>query len=131
MGLYLHTNMRNTNILVIEDTFTRWVEAFPIGDPKAPTIVCLLEEQVFFRYDYHKIILIDNGLQFTSWKWKQVATIPAPILLRDAFRKLTRGCLLVSRAARILSGRSIYQPCSVHEVYAKPGVAWLRVTFAR
>lgn len=71
MGPYPKTNDGKTSILVVTDTFTRWVEAFSIGNPKTPAIVRLLEEQVFSRYGYPRVLIADNGPQFTSGLWKR------------------------------------------------------------
>lgn len=47
-------NTGKMNNLVVANIFTKWVETFPIGDPKTSTIVCLQIEQVFIRYGYRK-----------------------------------------------------------------------------
>lgn len=44
MDPYPNTNTDKTTILVVSDTFTKWVETIPIGDPKMLTIVRLLKE---------------------------------------------------------------------------------------
>lgn len=71
MGPYPRTTSGKTNILVITDTFTKWVEAFAIGNAKTPAILKLLEEQVFHRYGYPEAVITDNGPQFQSFRWKR------------------------------------------------------------
>lgn len=69
MGPYPKTRKGKTNILVVTDMFTRWVEAFAIGEPKTSVITRLMEENVFHRFGYPKIVLTDNGRQFTGHHW--------------------------------------------------------------
>lgn len=69
MGPYPLTTKGNRFILVVTDLFTRWVEAFPIRNSHASTIIKILEEEVFSRYGYPRKILSDNGPQFRSNLW--------------------------------------------------------------
>ena len=69
MGPYPTTNKKQSNILVVTDVFTKWTEAFPIGDPKAPNIIRIIEKEVFYRFGYPSVILTDNGPQFTGARW--------------------------------------------------------------
>lgn len=70
MGPYPRTSKGKTNILVVTDLFTRWIEAFAIPEATTNRIVSLLHSEVFSRYGYPRCILSDNGSQFTSRQWK-------------------------------------------------------------
>lgn len=71
MGPYPRTSRGKTNILVVTDLFTRWVEAFAIPEATSSRILHLLRTEVFSRYGYPRCLLSDNGSQFTSRLWKQ------------------------------------------------------------
>lgn len=70
MGPYPKTPFGNRFILVIEDMFTRWVEAFALLITTAQTICAVLETEMFARYGYPKAIITDNGPQFISDHFK-------------------------------------------------------------
>ena len=55
-----------TTILVTEDPATRWVEFFPLKDATAETCAKVLTNEVFFRYGVPRVVLSDNGPQFTG-----------------------------------------------------------------
>lgn len=40
MGPYPKTYSAKTTSVVVTGTFTKWVEAFPIGDSKTPMVAC-------------------------------------------------------------------------------------------
>jgi hypothetical protein len=69
MGPYDETPSGSKYILVVEDMFTRWVEAFPLKHTSTAETIGLLEEEVFNRYGYPKVILSDCGTQFRSQRW--------------------------------------------------------------
>ncbi|XP_051155402.1 uncharacterized protein LOC127277975 [Leptopilina boulardi] len=71
MGPYPLTTRGNRFILVVTDLFTRWVEAFPIRNSNASTIIKILEDEVFSRFGYPHRILSDNGPQFRSNLWAE------------------------------------------------------------
>lgn len=71
MGPYPKTATRRMHILVVTDTFNKWVEAFPTGEPRAHMLIKLTEENVFNRFGYPKIVLSDNSTKFTSMLWKR------------------------------------------------------------
>lgn len=66
MGPYEETAAGNRFILVVTDLFSRWVEAFPMANSETEPIVTLLEREIFHRWGYPKVMLTDNGVQFTS-----------------------------------------------------------------
>ncbi|XP_063220569.1 uncharacterized protein K02A2.6-like [Bacillus rossius redtenbacheri] len=51
------------------DVFTRWSEVFAVSNALMGMIVALLDSEVFPRYGYPKILLTDNGTQFTGRRW--------------------------------------------------------------
>jgi transposase InsO family protein len=53
-------------LLTIKDTFTRWVEAFPLTSATAEAVAIKLEKEVFPRFGYPESIHSDRGAQFTS-----------------------------------------------------------------
>lgn len=61
---------RTSYILVVSNLCTIWIESFAIGGPKASVIFGMLEKQVC--YGYPKIIISDNGTQFTSVRWTRI-----------------------------------------------------------
>jgi transposase InsO family protein len=69
MGPYPRTPSGNRFILVVTDSFSRWVEGFAIPTSTTSVIVRLLEEEVFTRQGYPGAIITDNGSQFTSRRW--------------------------------------------------------------
>jgi len=69
MGPYPRSNNGKTHILVLTDLYSRWIEAFPMGNPTSTRIAQLLEKEVFHRYGYPRTIISDNGRQFTSHEW--------------------------------------------------------------
>ncbi|XP_015608279.1 uncharacterized protein K02A2.6-like [Cephus cinctus] len=73
MGPYPRTSHGKRFLLVVIDLFTRWVEAFLLGNSEAPTLICTLEKEVFSRWGYPQHLLSDNGPQFTSQIWKEAA----------------------------------------------------------
>lgn len=69
MGPYPKTATGKTHILVATDPFTKWVEAYPTGEPRAHILIRLLEENIFNRFGYPKVVLSDNGPQFKCARW--------------------------------------------------------------
>ncbi|XP_064214537.1 uncharacterized protein LOC135266972 [Tribolium castaneum] len=69
MGPYPITPRGNRFIVTITDLFTRWVEAYPVQEASAKTIITIFDKEVFARFGYPKNIITDNGPQFTSSRW--------------------------------------------------------------
>jgi len=63
----------NCYILTVEDTFTRWIEAFPLAAATAENAMNLLRTEIFPRYGIPEIIHSDRGAQFTGSHFKEVA----------------------------------------------------------
>lgn len=53
-------------IVIIEDVFSKWVEAMPMTEVLGKDIVRALETQITSRYGYPKYLVSDNGPQFIS-----------------------------------------------------------------
>ena len=72
----LPTSTRGNNyLLTVKDTFTRWLEAFPIRSANAAIVVRRLETEIFPRYGLCDQIHSDRGSQFTSDMLGEVASI--------------------------------------------------------
>lgn len=54
----------NTQILVLTDHFTRWVDAIRISDGKAETIATTLDECVFQYFDVPETVHSNHSSQF-------------------------------------------------------------------
>lgn len=65
----------NQYLLTIRDTFTRWLEAFPIRHADAKTVVRILEKEIFPRYGIADQIHSDRGTPFVSTLLQDVAKI--------------------------------------------------------
>ena len=58
-------------LLTIKDTFTRWLEAFPLKQATAANVVKILTSEIFPRFGYCEKIHSDRGSQFTSEMMKE------------------------------------------------------------
>lgn len=56
----------NYFLLTVKDTFTRWVEAFPLKRATAAAAAECLQREIFARYCFPESIHSDRGRQFTS-----------------------------------------------------------------
>ena len=66
MGPLTETSNGNKYILVAEDYFTRWLEAWPIPNQETKTVAEKLLNEMFFRFSLPDQILSDQGRQFES-----------------------------------------------------------------
>ena len=66
MGPLPETSNGNKYILVAEDYFTRWLEAWPIPNQETKTVAEKLLNEMFFRFSLPDQILSDQGRQFES-----------------------------------------------------------------
>ena len=64
---------RSVYILTVKDTFTRWLEAFPLRRATAAAVVEKLEKEVFPRFGLCDTLHSDRGTQFTGDLLQQVA----------------------------------------------------------
>ena len=53
-------------LLTIKDTFTRWIEAFPMKNATAANVIKILQNEIFARYGKCETIHSDRGTQFTG-----------------------------------------------------------------
>ena len=63
----------NRWILTIKDTFSRWVEAYPIPVATAKVVVEHLEKEIFCRFGVPETIHSDRGTQFVGRLLREVA----------------------------------------------------------
>ena len=57
------------------DHFSKWVEAVPIPDQSASTIVRAVVRKIFSRHGVPKMLLSDQGRNFTSDLVKEVCNL--------------------------------------------------------
>jgi hypothetical protein len=68
MGPFPATQRKNTQLLVVVDHFSKWVELFPLTKATAHSIARKLEQEVFCRWGAPRSLLSDNGTQFRKSK---------------------------------------------------------------
>lgn len=61
----------NTMLLVFYDKFSKWTEFVPLRSATTDTAIRGFRERILARYGVPKILVTDNGTQFTSRKFKQ------------------------------------------------------------
>ena len=66
LGPLPETSGGNSYILVAEDYFTRWLEAWPIPNQEIKTVAQKLLNEMFFCFSLPDQILSDQGRQFES-----------------------------------------------------------------
>jgi hypothetical protein len=64
-----------TCILTIKDTFSKWVEAFPLRAARAEEAAGILVGEIFSRYGFPDEIHSDRGTQFTGRVMKQLGEL--------------------------------------------------------
>ena len=69
------TRRGNKHILVLMDHFTKWCEAFPTADQKAPTVAKILVDRVFSRFGPSTVLHSDQGANFESSLMHEVCDI--------------------------------------------------------
>ena len=60
------SSMGNRYWLTVKDTFTKWIEAFPTNDITSVGVARILERELFSRHGLPEQIHSDQGTQFTS-----------------------------------------------------------------
>lgn len=71
MWPYLLTGKGNRFINGITDMFCRQVEARATPDDTAQQILTFLNEEVFARFGFSRVVLTDKGKQFTSRNFQE------------------------------------------------------------
>ena len=66
LQLYNITADGNKNILVVLDYFTKWVEAYSMGNMDAKTVTEILVKELISRMEVPLIIYSDQGRNFES-----------------------------------------------------------------
>lgn len=66
IGKVTRSNANNSWLLVMQDRFTKWVEAEPLRDATATTIIPVIKDKVILKYGCPRVITTDNGPQFIS-----------------------------------------------------------------
>ena len=57
-------------LFTIKDTFTKWIEAFPLKKATSQEVIQILENEIFSRFGKCEHIHTDQGTQFTSHEMK-------------------------------------------------------------
>ena len=65
----------NTVLLVVSDVFTRWCEAYPLKSKGSVGVVRKLVEEWMMRYGIPDVVISDEGGEFTSKMWEEVAEL--------------------------------------------------------
>lgn len=74
MGPYPRSKGGKRFIIVVTDLYTRWVEAYAVASARTSVIAQLLDKEFFPRWGYPRVLLSDNGSQFTGRKWREHCT---------------------------------------------------------
>jgi len=66
LGLLPISSSGNRYLLVVVDCFTKWVDAFPLSNPRAKTIATIFVNQVISRHGVPLELHMDQGRNFES-----------------------------------------------------------------
>lgn len=75
LGPFPSSSAGNKYLLVIIDTFTKWVEAFPLSNMRTKTIAEVFVTQIVSRYGVPLEVHTDQGKNFDSRLVKQLANL--------------------------------------------------------
>ncbi|XP_026022288.1 uncharacterized protein LOC113021785 [Astatotilapia calliptera] len=75
MGPLNETERRNRYVLVIQDYFTKWTEAFPIPDERAATVAEVVASEWVCRYGIPQALHSDQGRNFESDVFQGVCSL--------------------------------------------------------
>ena len=64
-----------TDVLVIQDYFTKWVEAFPLPNEQAVTVAEVLASEWVCRYEAPQTLHSDQGRNFESEVFQKMCTL--------------------------------------------------------
>ncbi|KAL7408227.1 hypothetical protein ABVT39_020056 [Epinephelus coioides] len=74
-GVLNDIERNNRYVLVIQDYFTKWVEAFPLLDDKAVTVVEVLASEWVCHCGVPQILHSDQGIKFKSEVFQKTCTL--------------------------------------------------------
>lgn len=74
MGPFPKSKHGNTMLLVITCWFSKFCFLYPLRNGKSSTIAQILEEQIFLMFGTPSVIVCDNGKQFVSNQFKDLAS---------------------------------------------------------
>ncbi|XP_036001790.1 uncharacterized protein LOC118565513 [Fundulus heteroclitus] len=75
MGPLNKTERNNRYVLVIQDYFTKWVDAFPLPNDKAVTVAEVLASEWVCRYGAPQTLHSDQGRNFESEVFQKMCTL--------------------------------------------------------
>ena len=101
-GPHPRSSRNNQYILTLVDHFSKWAEAIPISNHKAPTVARALMVHVFSRFGAPKQLLTDRGPEFESVMFAQLMQwMEIDKLRTTAYKPSTNG--VVERFHRTLN----------------------------
>lgn len=75
MGPLIETESKNRDILLIQDYFTKWVEAFPLPDKQAVTVAKVLFSEWVHHYGAPQMLHSEQGRNFESEVFQKMCTL--------------------------------------------------------
>lgn len=75
MGPVNETERKNRYVLVIQDYFTKWVEAFPMADERAETVAEVLASEWVCRFGAPHTLHSDRGSNFESEVFQRMCSL--------------------------------------------------------
>ena len=75
VGPFPPSTKKYTYLLTIKDTFTKWIEAFPLKKATSQEVIRILDQEIFARFGKCETIHTDQGTQFTSQEMKAFCNI--------------------------------------------------------
>lgn len=96
VGPFTRSRLGNTVMLVIVDWITKYVVAHPMRAADSAKMIEFLEQQVFLKFSRPRIILSDNGKQFTSLAFKALLAKHKIVHMKTAYY-----CPMVNNAERV------------------------------
>lgn len=75
MGPLNETECRNRYMLVIQDYFTKWTEAFPIPDERATAVAEVVALEWMCRYGIPQVLHSDQGRNFESEVFREMCCL--------------------------------------------------------
>uniref|UniRef100_A0A0C9RUK2 RNA-directed DNA polymerase n=1 Tax=Fopius arisanus TaxID=64838 RepID=A0A0C9RUK2_9HYME len=72
VGSMTRSSQGHSYLLVIQDKFTKWLEIQPLRKAVAETIVKIFKDRIILRFGCPKVLISDNGSQFTSTQFTEL-----------------------------------------------------------